>query len=115
GVWLRGGFLYQSGQVCGTADAARAWDAGLAYRKRWAGGSLFAAEGGVETVTRATGIVCNDSVLGRDSSGFRISVGGQYALTRGLGLYGRMGVRTGQHVLEIGLLPELWVGVAFEL
>jgi hypothetical protein len=115
GLWLRGGFLYQNAQVCGTTDPARSFDAGLAYRKRWAGGSLFAAEGGVETVSRASGIVCNDGVLGGNSDGFRVSVGGQYALTRGLGLYGRIGARTGQHVLEIGALRELWIGVAFEL
>jgi hypothetical protein len=116
GVWLRGGFLVQTAEIgCGVTDRATAWDAGLAYRKRWAGGSLFAAETGVETVSRASGVSCNDSTLRAQSGGVRFSVGGQYALTRGLGLYGRIGARTGQHVLEIGLMPEVWVGVAFEL
>jgi hypothetical protein len=116
GVWLRGGFMYQHMDVgCGVTDRATSWDAGLAYRKRWAGGSLFAAEAGVETVSRASGVYCHDSGLRADSQGARFSVGGQYALTRGLGLYGRVGARTGQHVMEIGLLPEIWAGVAFEL
>jgi hypothetical protein len=89
GVWLRGGFMYQRVDIgCGVTDKAASWDAGLAYRKRWAGGSLFAAETGVETVSRASGVYCNDSVLRADSGGVRFSVGGQYALTRGLGLYG---------------------------
>jgi hypothetical protein len=116
GLWLRGGFMYQGASIgCGVTDHATAWDAGLAYRKRWAGGSLFAAEAGAETVSRASRVHCNDSGLDADSRGVRFSVGGQYALTRGLGLYGRVGARSGQHVMEIGILPEIWVGVAFEL
>jgi hypothetical protein len=115
GLWLRGGFLYHRTDIgCGVTDHATAWDAGLTYRKRWAGGSLFAAEGGVEAVSRASGVTCNDSVLTAQSGGLRASVGGQYALTRGLGLYGRIGARTGQHVIELGVLPELLAGVAFE-
>lgn len=115
GLWLRGGFLYHRTDIgCGVTDHATSWDAGLAYRKRWAGGSLFAAEGGAEMVSRPRDVGCNDSGLDAQSNGLRFSAGGQYALTRGLGLYGRIGLRTGQHVMEIGFLPELWVGVAFE-
>jgi hypothetical protein len=115
-LWLRGGYLFQGFNIgCSIVDRATAWDVGLAYRKRWAGGSLFAAETGVERVSRPSGIYCNDSVLGAESGGLRVSVGGQYALTRGIGLYGRVGMRTGQHVMEIGVLPEAWVGIAFEM
>ena len=115
GVWLRAGFLYHGADVgCGVTDHATAVDAGLAYRKRWAGGSLFTAEGGAETVARRNGVYCNDSGLSARSNGLRFSTGGQYALTRGLSLYGRIGLRTGEHVMEIGFLPELWAGVAFE-
>lgn len=115
-VWLRGGYLFQGFNIgCSIVDRATAWDAGLAYRKRWAGGSLFAAETGVEHVSRPSGIYCNDSVLGAESAGLRVSLGGQYALTRGIGIYGRVGVRTGQHVMEISLLPEAWAGIAFEM
>jgi len=115
GVWVRAGFLYQRTDIsCNVTDKATTWDAGLAYRKRWAGGSLFTAEGGMETVARPNGIYCNDSSLSTRSGGLRVSTGGQYALTRGLGLYGRIGLRTGQHLMEIGFLPELWAGVAFE-
>ena len=115
GLWLRGGVLYHRMDVgCGMTDRATSWDAGLAYRKRWASGSLFAVEGGVETVSRPQGVYCNDSALRADSNGVRFSAGGQYALTRGLGLYGRIGLRTGQHVMELGFLPEILAGVAFE-
>jgi hypothetical protein len=121
GLWLRGGFIYQDVAIdCQTVpmngtDQAKAWDAGLAYRKRLAGGSLLAAEGGVEHVSRSTGIYCNDSVLAASSNGVRVNLAGQYALTPRLGLLGRVGVRTGQHVLELGFLPELWIGLAYEI
>jgi len=115
-LWVRGGFLFQSiDYSCGITDNVSAWDAGLAYRKRWAGGSLFAAEGGVEYVSRDHGIYCNDSVVPGASGGLRLAVGGQVALTRWLGIYGRAGVRTGSHLMEIGFLPELWAGLAFEI
>ena len=115
GLWLRGGYLYQRIALDCLVDRASAWDVGLGYRKRWAGGSLFAAETGVEAVSRPSAIACNDSALRAHSDGIRFSLGGQYALTPGLGLYGRVGARTGQHVLELGLLPEVWLGVAFEI
>lgn len=116
GLWLRGGFLYQSIDVgCGKNDAASTVDVGLAYRKRWSGRSLFVAEGGVERLFRGNGIFCNDSGLDADSAGVRLSVGGQFALTRFVGIYGRTGVRTARHLMEIGFLPELWLGLAFEL
>ena len=117
GVWLRAGYMFQAFETgCDhMPDAASSYDAGVAYRKRWAGGSLFVAETGIERVTRPTGLYCNDSVLGAESSGLRVNIGGQYALTRGVGLYGRLGVRTGQHVMEIAILPEAWVGLAFEM
>jgi hypothetical protein len=116
GLWLRGGFFYQRMDVhCGPTDHATALDAGLAYRKRWAGGSLFAAEGGLETVSRQDPISCGDSSLRPSSYGLRVSVGGQYALPQGLGLYARISLRTGEHDIVMGFLPEPWAGVAFEL
>jgi len=115
-LWLRGGYLFQGFNIgCSIVDRATAFDVGVAYRKRWAGGSLFVAETGFERVTRPTGITCEDSILGAESSGMRVTIGGQYALTRGVGIYGRIGARTGQHVMEIGFLPEAWIGLAFEM
>jgi hypothetical protein len=115
GLWLRSGFLYQRMEVfCGPIDKATALEAGLAYRKRWVGGSLFAAEAGIERVSRAKPIYCGDSSLQSSSYGLRVVAGGQYALTRGLGLYGRIGVRTGEHDIVMGFWPDLWGGVAFE-
>jgi len=115
-LWLRGGFMFHSiDYSCGLTDKVGAWDAGVAYRKRFAGGSLFTTETGVEFVSRGRGIGCNDSVLPGASGGLRLAVAGQVALTRWLGIYGRAGVRTGAHLLEIGFLPELWAGLAFEI
>jgi hypothetical protein len=116
-LWLRGGYMFQALDAgCGMTDAAWTLDAGLAYRKRWSGRSLFFAEGGVERLTRADGVFCNDSGLGSgDSAGARLSVGGQFALSRFIGVYARAGIRTAEHVREIGFLPELWLGLAFEI
>jgi len=115
GLWVRGGFMYQRIPLDCLTDRATAWDAGLAYRVRFAEGSLIAGEAGVEHVSRPTGIYCNDSVLDAQSNGVRVNVAGQYALTRRFGLLGRIGVRTGQHVMEIGFLPEFWIGLAYEI
>jgi hypothetical protein len=115
GLWVRGGFMYHRIPLDCLTDQATAWDAGLAYRVRFAEGSLIAAETGVEHVSRPTGISCNDSVLDAQSNGVRVNVAGQYALTRRLGLLARIGVRTGQHVMEIGVLPEFWIGLAYEI
>jgi hypothetical protein len=120
GLWIRGGFLAQRfDQDCwdnpGRApDVATALDAGLAYRRRWPGGSLLAAEAGMERVSRDS-YFCNDSLLTATSLGTRVALAGQWPLSQRLAFYGRIGVRTGQHILEIGLLPELWVGLAYEI
>lgn len=115
-LWLRGGFMFHSIEYsCGRADKVTAWDAGVAYRKRFAGGSLFTTETGVEFVSRGQGLYCNDSVLPGTSGGLRLAIAGQVALTRWLGIYGRAGVRTGSHLIEIGFLPEVWAGLAFEI
>jgi len=117
GVWLRAGYMFQAFETgCDhMPDAASSYDAGVAYRKRWAGGSLFAAEGGFEMVSRDAGLVCNDSVVSARSAGLRVGVGGQYAITRWLGLYARVGVRSADHMLEIHMLPQAWAGLAFEI
>lgn len=117
GVWLRAGYMFQNFETgCDhMPDAASSYDAGVAYRKRWAGGSLFAAEGGVEMVSRDAGLVCNDSVVSARSAGLRVGLGGQYAITRWLGLYARVGVRSADHLLEIHMLPQAWAGLAFEI
>jgi hypothetical protein len=115
-LWVRGGFMTQSiDYSCNMTDHATAWDGGIAYRKRWAGGSLFAAETGVEFVSRDHGFFCNDSVVSGSSGGLRVSLAGQLAITHGFGLYARMGVRTGDHLTEIHFLPELLAGIAFDI
>jgi len=115
-LWVRGGFMAQSiDYSCNMTDSARAWDAGVAYRKRWAGGSLLVAETGVETVSRDRAFACNDSGLSTGSVGLRVSVGGQIAITRGFGIYARAGLRTAEHLNEIDFLPEGLAGIAFDL
>jgi hypothetical protein len=115
-LWVRAGFLHHSiNYSCGISDDVDTWDGGAVYRKRWAGGSLFVIETGAEFLSRGQGFVCNDSVLPGGGGGLRVSTGGQFAITRGVGLYGRVGLRTSQHLIEIGPLPELWAGFAFEI
>jgi hypothetical protein len=117
GLWLRAGYMYQMMDFgCGMSDTASTVDAGVAYRKRWPGRSLFFAEGGVERLTRADSVGCNDSGLGGGASlGARVSVGGQYSFARVFGVYGRATLRTADHLREIGFLPELFAGLAFEI
>jgi len=120
GFWLRAGYMVQRyqydncSQYGGTvSDTPTSIDASLAYRKRWPGNSFIALEGGVERVWRDR-LRCMDSGLG-DGSGNRLSVAGQWTFARHVGLYGRVGLRTGPHVNEIGFLPELWLGLAVEI
>ncbi len=120
GLWLRAGYMVQQfqydhcSQYGGTVgDTPSSIDASLAYRKRWPGNSLIAVEGGFEQVWRDH-FHCMDSGLG-NGSGKRLSVAGQWSFARHVGLYGRVGLRTGPHVNEIGFLPELWLGLAVEI
>jgi hypothetical protein len=114
-LWLRGGFMYHSIDTCSRTDEVTAWDAGVAYRKRFADGSLFTTETGVEYMSRGQPLSCNDSGLPGSSGGVRLVIAGQVALTRWLGIYARVGVRTGAHLNEIGFLPDAWAGLAFEI
>ena len=48
------------------------------------------------------------------SFGVRATLAGQYSFTPAFGLYARVGLRTAQHIPELGFLPEAWLGLAFE-
>lgn len=120
-LWARAGVLQQRFRyTCwdrggvDIVDNATSLDGGLSYRRRWESGALLVAEAGVETLSRV-GLYCNDSVLPSSSTGVRASLAGQLPITSRLGFYGRFGFRSAAHLKEIGLLPELFLGLAFEL
>jgi hypothetical protein len=111
---VRAGLMAQSFPTSCGSDDSTGVDLGLSYRHRWPGRSLIAAEVGGEALSR-TGRVCNDSVFSSRSSGLRFALAGQYSFTPALGLYARIGLRTAEHIPELGFLPEAWLGVAFEI
>jgi hypothetical protein len=120
GVWVRGGFqriarTWTCYDRPNQDDEAMAFDVGGAYRARSRSGHLFVAELGWETLRRDQRISCNDSGVDARSGGVRFGVLGQLSLGGGVGVFGRVGVRTADHILEIGVLPELFGGLAFEL
>jgi hypothetical protein len=120
-LWIRAGYLRQSiatgcvvPQTAVSVDRADSFDLGLSYRHRWARGHLLATELGLEYLKRDQGFYCNDSVLPGAGGGVRTAVMGQLAVWRRLSLTAKVGVRTAPHILEIGLLPDVSLGVAFE-
>ena len=119
-LWVRAGF--QRIAMTNTCydrynqdDDARAFDVSGAYRYRSPAGHLFVAELGAETLGRGQRLSCNDGGVAESSTGGRASLLGQLALGHGVGLFGRLGLRTAEHVLEIGILPELFAGLALEM
>lgn len=116
-LWIRGGYQRQKTKItCPEAvvDGAHALDAGLAFRYRWRGGSLVAVEGGLERVLRDQSLTCGDSSLGADAMGGRVVLLGQWAFFAPFGMFMRAGLRTGDHLPRIHMLPELFVGVSYD-
>jgi len=119
-LWVRAGFqriamtlsCYDRSNV---DDDARAFDVGAAYRHRSPAGHLFVAELGAESLRRDQALGCSDSAVDARSTGVRVGVLGQLALGHSIGLFGRLGLRTADHLLEISILPELFGGIAFEM
>lgn len=117
-LWLRGGYLFQHIELeCHPTkvDDAHAFDGGLAYRQRWPGGHFFAAEAGWEWLRRPGNVVCADSVMNGRSSGARVVFLGQWTFRPPFGLFLRVGLRSADHFPEIHVLPELYLGLSFEL
>ena len=112
---LRAGLMAQRfpATTCGS-DVATGVDLGLSYRHRWPGRSLLAIEMGGETLSR-NGRFCGDSLFLARSNGVRAALAGQFSFTPSLGVYARIGVRTANHIPELALLPEAWLGLAFEM
>ncbi len=91
-------------------------DVGLVVHLESAGGSAFEAQGGFETVFRQTAAVCcDDAALQTTSPGLRLMVRGDLALSRAWALFAEAGLRTGDHVLELKMLPTLAAGVRVRL
>jgi hypothetical protein len=118
-LWARAGYQYQRLHVAcwggepAFDDRAHTVDFGLAYRYESAKGHLIEAELGKEFLRRKQSKACNDSWIGAEGDGFRYSVLGQFAVTPRLGLFARLGLRTADHLLEIKVLPEVDLGLAF--
>jgi hypothetical protein len=117
-LWVRGGYQFQHAtEECPgrLTDDAHALDAGVAYRRRWPGGHVFAGEVGVEWLRRGATLGCRDSVVDAESVGGRVAVLGQWAFRPPVGLFLRAELRTADHLFEIHVLPELFVGLSLDL
>jgi hypothetical protein len=123
GGWLGARLGYQlgvfdyPGRTAGTTvrDVSHTGDIGVLLGATSESGHSIALELGVEAVSRADFSPCCDSTLPTSSRGDRILLVGEYALNDRVGLFTRMGVRYGSHVLELGLLPILMLGVQMNL
>lgn len=95
---------------------AQAPDVGLAGHLESSGGSAFEAQAGIETVFRKQAASCCDNAaLQTFSTGIRLVLRGDLALSPTWALYAELGLRTGDHVFEIKVLPTAWVGVRLRL
>jgi hypothetical protein len=119
GAWVGARAGYQLGVFTYDAaprrDASHTFDVGLIGGLASQAGHSLVIEAGAERVSRAEPFICCDSVLERASVGARLMLAGQVALGPKLALFGRLGLRTAEHVLEIGVLPVLMAGVAVNL
>jgi hypothetical protein len=119
GAWVGGRLGYQLGAFnyasAPRLDVSHTVDAGLAGGLVSAAGHTLTLEVGAERVYRDEPFICCDSVAARHSLGVRAVLGGQLALGPQLGLFARLGVRTADHLLEIGLLPVVSAGVVLKL
>jgi hypothetical protein len=95
---------------------AQAPDLGVVGHLETAGGSTLEGQFGVEAVLRAEATVCcDDAVLPTSSFGVRVALRGELALSDAWALVAQAGLRSAAHLLEIGLLPTLAVGVRVRL
>jgi hypothetical protein len=95
---------------------AQAVDVGLVGHLEAAGGSAFELQAGVEELFRQEAVTCCDNAgLATESSGFRLLLRGDLAVSSALALYAEAGVRTADHLLEIKVLPTLWAGIRVRL
>ena len=75
-------------------------------------GSTFEGGLGVELVLRdEAAVCCDDAALRTLTVGAWFSARGELALTRRLALFGQLGLRTADHLLEIKVMPQLLGGL----
>jgi hypothetical protein len=123
GVWLGARLGYQlgvldyDGAFPGTTvrDVSHTGDIGVLVGATSEGGHTLALELGVEEVRRAHMAACCDGSLPTSSRGDRIVLVAEYALGDRVGLFARVGARRASHLIEIGMLPILMLGVQVNL
>lgn len=117
-VGLRAGYqLEYNGKEASTWMGSRtthAVDGGLVARIESERGSAVEAQAGVEEVFRSSAVICCDNAaLPRTSTGVRLSLVGELAVWNQLALYAQAELRTGAHLMEIGVLPMAALGVRY--
>ena len=80
-----------------------------------ASGHSLSVEAGIEVVRRSDDFACCDSAVSRSSLGTRVVLGVDLAVAQRVAVFARAGVRTGDHLIEIHMLPILVAGVAVTL
>jgi hypothetical protein len=123
GVWLGARIGYQlgvldyDGAFPGTTvrDISHTGDIGVLMGATSERGHTLALELGVEEVRRAQMAACCDGTLPTSSRGDRIVLVAEYALGERVGLFARVGARRASHLIEIGMLPILMLGVQVNL
>ena len=113
---VRAGYQLQymdgSGAYFRGSRIAHAPDIGYVFHVESATGSVVQVDVGVETVYRAeTTQCCDNAALATSSTGARIAVMGELAMTPTWALYGHLGLRTADHIFELKMLPTLAAGL----
>jgi hypothetical protein len=113
---LRAGYQLQyidgSGAYFQGSQLSHAPDVGYVFHFEADTGSTFQIDFGVEAVYRAQAVICCDHApLATTSTGVRVAVMGELAMTPTWALYGHVGVRTADHLLEVKILPTLSAGL----
>jgi hypothetical protein len=113
---LRAGYQLQyidgSGAYFQGSRLSHAPDVGYVFHFESDTGSAFQIDVGVEAVYRARAVVCCDNAaLATSSTGVRVALMGELAMTPTWALYGHLGVRTADHLLEVKVLPTLSAGL----
>ncbi len=105
-------YIDGSGAYFQGSRISHAPDVGYVFHVESDSGSTFQIDLGVEAVYRARAAFCCDNApLATSSTGVRVAVMGELAMTPVWALYGHLGVRTADHIFEIKLLPTLAAGL----
>jgi hypothetical protein len=119
GGWLGARLGYQLASLAigyppgAIRDVSHTADVGLSVGATSQSGHTLALETGVEAVRRAHAVSCCDSGLSKSSEGVRMVVVAEIAVDPRLVLSARIGLRTGDHLLDISALPIAQLGMAF--